>query len=271
MNRFDFVKVLIFSLALAVLIYPNFQKLYLYRETIKFEDFVMAPLGFLAEDQVILSDSDRFSRYNTNYKSLELLRGNNLLIGIKNEFLFHEKWVNISAERERVYDERLQAINESYKKLLNGTYSLIVVGPAVSSGDLKYLTERAHLNNTSSAKEHGYCTLIWFTAEQKCNSCQFLLGILMNNETCNQFIRKDTFTPYVMEKFGEFCKLDKILIENYYHILSDVHGIASVKCEEGNTLLLDNYVKKTFQFTDFLRIIYLAGLISILFFRQKLL
>ena len=66
----------------------------------------MAPLTFLGEEQVILSNDDKFSRYNTKYQSLDLVRGNDLFIGIKNEFLPHGRWVNIDEERDRINRER---------------------------------------------------------------------------------------------------------------------------------------------------------------------
>src|SRR3989338_2277977 len=118
MNKFDLIKVIVVSLVLATLIYPGFERLYLYKQNNELEDLVMAPLEFLGKDQIILSNNDKFTRYGTNYKELDLLRERDLFIGIKNEFLFHEKWVNLSEERNRVFEERLTILkNNFYKKL----------------------------------------------------------------------------------------------------------------------------------------------------------
>ncbi len=243
------IKIAIFSLTLAILIYPGLEKLYLYRQTIKFEDLVMAPFGFLGKDQTILSDLDRFSRYNTKYTSLELLNGNNLAIGIKNEFKFHEKWVNLTKERERVYDERLQGINESYTSLLNNTYSMIVYGPPVTSGDLASLVYRAGWGDPEYVESQGLCALILFSPEQKCNDCQFMLAVDLDKESCENSIGK--LNKYYNDNFGKY-----LAIEGFRNYIT-IDGKTSVECKSGGSLL-KNYTDHYFRLRHLLNIIYLS-------------
>ena len=81
---------IIFSFVLAMLIYPGFDKLYFYRQTNILEDLVMAPLAFLGENQTILSNDDKFTRYKTKYNGLDLLRERDLFIGIDlQQFTIH--------------------------------------------------------------------------------------------------------------------------------------------------------------------------------------
>ena len=269
MNSTNLLRFITFSLLISVLIYSGLDKLYLYRETIKFEDITMAPFGFLGENQAILSDLDRFSRYNTNYKSLELLNGNNLAIGIKNEFNFHEKWVNLTAEKERVYNERLQDINKSYLNLLNNTYSMILFGPPVTSGDLSFLTSLTGLGNPEYAETRGFCTLILFTAEQKCNDCQFMIATILDKESCEKSISR--LNEYYNDNFGKFCKFDRSLTNDYFgkyltiegfrHYLT-IDGKTSAECKEGGSLLRD-YTDNYFRLRDLIKLVFISVIISI--------
>lgn len=263
-------KTMLFSLVLSTLLYPGLDKFYLYREAIKFEDLVMAPLEFLGENQVILSDLDRFSRYNTKYKSLELLRGNNLAIGIKNEFNFHEKWGNLTKERERVYKERRQDISESYANLLNKTYSMMLFGPPVTSGDLSFLIGEAGLGNPGYAEKQGFCTLILFSAEQKCNDCQFMLAVILDKEHCEKSI--DKLNRYYNDNFDKFCQFDKSLTNDYFRNQLAIEGFrnyltidgkTSAECKGGGSLL-GEYVNKSFRLRSLLNLVYLSVIIFLL-------
>ncbi len=266
----DYLKIMVLSLVLALLVYPGFDKLYLYREAIQFEDLVMAPLGFLGKDQTILSDLDRFSRYNTEYKSLELLNGNNLAIGIKNEFKFHERWVNLTKERERVYNERLQEINKTYTSLLNNTYSMVVYGPPVTSGDLAYLVQRAGWGDPGYVENQGLCALILFSPEQKCNDCQFMLAVDLDKESCEKSIGK--LNKYYNDNFDKFCQFDKSLTNDYFRKYLAIEGFrnyitvggkTSAECKGGGSLLED-YTDRYFRLRHFLNIIYLSVILFLL-------
>mgnify|MGYP001614446213 CR=1 FL=1 len=174
MSKSDLVKYIVFSLALAMLIYPGFEKLYLYKQTYELEDLVMDPLGFLGENQTSLSNDDKFTRYGTKYSSLDLLPNRDLFIGIKNEFKFHERWENLTLERDRGLEERIGMINDYYEKIKNGTYTSIIYGPNTHELDIYFLIYKLQVYLPVNSKERAYndldnyCEIFLPSTEHKC-------------------------------------------------------------------------------------------------------
>src|SRR3989344_43769 len=201
MNKFDLIKVIVVSLVLATLIYPGFERLYLYKQTNELEDLVMAPLEFLGKDQIILSNNDKYTRYGTNYKELDLLRERDLFIGIKNEFLFHEKWVNLSEERNRIKRERWDDLINLRTKLSNNEYSVIIYGPATVELDLYSLIRGENLDN--------HCEIFLLSEEHKCTLCKYTTRIFFReNEICDNIM--SDILDYYADNFYRICRFDEL-------------------------------------------------------------
>ncbi len=267
-KRFDFIKIFILSLVLATLIYPGFEKLYLYKQTVNLEDLVMAPLGFLGENKTILSNDDKFTRYGTKYKSLDLLRGRDLFIGIKSEFKFHEKWANLEEERSRVFLERWKQLDNIYRQLKNGEYSLIVYGPLESTLDIFWLMQfnqiyrERILDKENYENLDDYCELFLLSTAHGCNECQDQIRIfLKENKSCEKIIPK--IGDYYSKNFYKICKLDEITANvGLRTMLLGDNLLVNANCKEGGRLLM-RYNDKTFRFIDFLSILSLSILILI--------
>ena len=251
-------KVVVFSLALAVLIYPGFEKLYLYRQTNILEDLVMAPLDFLGEGQTILSNDDKFTRYGTKYEGLDLVRGQDLSIGIKNEFKFHERWVNLNEERSRVALERIDMLDNFHRKLSSGEYSLIIYGPGTPKLDLY------HLVKDSSKFVDDYCEIFLLSTEHKCLLCSDVIRVFFKyNQTCNSII------PQIIEdytnNFYKICRADELIANTRLKMFLMLNGFfIKEKCSGGR--LLTDYNDKEFRLNDFLNLLYLLLVIIGLFF-----
>ncbi len=257
------LKVVVLSLVLATLIYPGFTKLYFYREAIKFEDLVMGPLAFLGENQTILSNDDKFTRYGTKYNSLYLVRGSDLSIGIKNEFLFHEKWMNLTTERKRVFEERLIMLrNDFYKKLYEGHYSAIVYGPHITL-DISQIVQLSQdivkqgLNSNEGSDIDNYCRIVLPTAEHRCLICESGIRVFLKEaKICKDAISQ--VNDYYRNNFFRACKSDEyfadIVLKGY---LSQNGFSINANCKEGGRLL-SNYNEKALRLSDLLNILYLS-------------
>ncbi len=255
------IKLVIFSFVLATLIYPGLEKLYLYRQTNMLEDLVMAPLGFLGENQTILSNDDKFTRYGTKYKELDLLPNQDLFIGIKNEFSFHERWVNLTEERRRVYIERFNTLRNIHQKISNGYYSLIAYGPFSDELDLVYLYYS--LRSIEDPSKSGlsniddYCRIILPSTEHKCMLCKDTTRVFFKeNETCS-YVMQDIITYYI-DNFYKACRLSELTANIQFRESMAANGFLILdKCENGGKLLV-NYSDKAFRFDDFINLFYLV-------------
>lgn len=257
----DLVKTIFLSLLLSALVYPGIERLYLYKQTNYLEDLVMAPLGFLGENQTILVNSDKFTRYGTSYKSLDLLMTRDVYIGIKNEFLPHAKWVNLSEERERVFKEKLISFYSTYKKLKNKEYSLVLFGPETYELDLRNIITEANSNPLLD----DYCEIFLPSAEHKCTDCKSLVRVFFRNESdCINSI--PSIIKYYEDNFYKVCRLDQNVANGY--IKTAMGGVAYYlkdKCSGGGKLLI-KFNDKKFRIDDFLNILYISLLVSSLFY-----
>lgn len=259
----DYIKVIVFSLVLATLFYPGLEKLYLYRQTYILEDLVMAPLGFLGENQTILSNDDKFTRYGTNYKELDLLPNRDLFVGIKNEFKFHEKWVNLSVERDRIIEERTATINNYYEKIKNGTYPFIVYGPNTHELDIYFLIYKLQVYLPANSKERGYddldnyCEIFLPSTEHRCTlSCKNVLRVFFkDNGACGKIM--SGIINYYSDNFYEICRRDEFSANV---LLRRVMGTNSFfiqdKCKNGGKLLSD-YNSKAFRTNSIVNLLYI--------------
>ena len=256
MNAQSVLKIVVFSLILSLLLYPGLEKLYLYKQTNELEDLVMAPLGFLAEDQTILSNDDKFTRYGTKYKSLDLLPNRDLFIGIKNEFLFHEKWVNISEEKNRVNVERWLSLAKFRKNIAENAHSLLVYGPDTTELDLYYV-----IKNESKVVDN-YCSIILPTTEHKCTLCKYAIRTFFReNESCNYLMQK--MLDYYGDNFYKICRADEITANFQVRTIIAQNGFyAPEKCSNGGTLLMD-YNDKNIRLNYLLNILYFSLLVAV--------
>ncbi len=271
------IKIAIFSLLLSILLYPGFEKLYLYRQTIKLEDLTMAPLSFLGENRTILSNDDKFTRYGTKYKELDLLPNRDLFIGIKNEFLFHNRWVNLTEEKNRVFEERLSMVGDYYEKIKNGSYSLIVYGPATNELDIYYLIYKLEVilpKIYGDSKNYGYfdldnyCEIFLPSAEDKCTLCKDIVRIFIKeNKTCDSLAWKTA--DYYSKNFHKICKLNELTANTKLKVNMLGNGFfIPDKCQNGGKLLT-NYNDKAFRIDDVISVLYLATAILMLVYFRK--
>ncbi len=271
----NIIKIALFSLVLAILIYPGLEKLYLYKQTIKLEDLVMAPLGFLGENQTILSNDDKFTRYGTKYEELDLLPNRDLFIGIKNEFKFHERWVNLSKERNRVFNERLNQLKDVGNKIKNKEYSLVVYGPYTNELDLYYL---ATLNTTNKNENKevlpldSYCEVFLTSTEHRCTDCKSLIRVFFReNESCDKITR--SIVDHYKKKFYKICQLEGAVSNYALKAALTANGFFIIdKCEEGGRVIA-GYESKTFRIYNLLSILYISIIILIFIlvnYRSKL-
>ncbi len=260
-NLYRFI---IFSLVLAMLIYPGLEKLYLYKQTIVLEDLVMTPIGFLGENQTIISNNDKFTRYGTKYKELDLLPNRDLFIGIKNEFLFHEKWVNLTEERERVFEERLTILkNYFYKKFYEGYYSMVVYGPSSKELDIYQVLQlsqdliRRGLNNNKASDVDKYCRIVLPSNEHRCLNCDSGIRIFLKEiEICNEAISR--INNYYGNNFVRICKSDEYFADIIVKAYLSQNGFSiNANCKEGGRLLM-NYNDKNIRLNDLLNVLYLS-------------
>ena len=224
----------------------------------------MAPLAFLGENQTILSNDDKFTRYKTKYNGLDLLRERDLFIGIKNEFKFHDKWVNISEERERVFEERLTILkNNFYKKLYEGTYSMIVYGPSSKESDIYQILQlsqdliRRGLNNNEASDVDRYCRIVLPSNEHRCLTCDSGLRIfLKETKICNEVIAR--INDHYSNNFVRICKSDEYFADIIVKAYLSQNGFSmNANCKEGGRLLI-NYNEKAIRLNDLLNILYLS-------------
>ncbi len=267
------IKLIVFSLLLSALIYPGLEKLYLYRQTIKLEDLVMAPLGFLGENQTILANDDKFTRYGTKYSSLDTLPNRDLFIGIKNEFKFHERWVNISEERDRIDKGRWNDLVNLRTKLFNNEYSMVIYGPATDELDLYYIIREAtfihSIVSEAGSNLDNYCEIFLPSAEHRCALCKYAVRVFFReNETCDN-VMQDVL-DYYATNFYKVCRADELTANFKVRVILAVNGFfISDECNGGGTLLTD-YDDKGFRIDDLLNILYLFLLVATLvLFRFK--
>lgn len=255
----NLIKVVIFSLVLAALLYPGLEKLYLYRQTYILEDLVMGPLAFLGENQTILSNNDKFTRYGTNYKSLDLVRGNDLSIGIKQEFKFHERWINLTQERNRVTQDRIDLLSDFHRGLSNEEYSLIIYGPGTPKLDLY------HLVKDSSKFVDNYCEIFLLSTEHKCLLCSDVIRVFFKyNQTCNSLIPQ--VIKYYTNNFYKICRADELIANTRLKTFLMLNGFfMKERCSGGGRLLID-YNSKSFRINDLLNLLYLSLVIIGSFF-----
>lgn len=272
----NLIKVVVFSLVLATLLYPGLEKLYLYRQTYILEDLVMAPLSFLGKDQTILANDDKFTRYETKYKNLDFVRGDNLFIGIKNEFKFHERWINLTEEKQRVFNERIYILYDLYQKISNNYYSSVIYGPFSDESDLVRLYYALQMTEDPSksglSNLDNYCELFLPTTEHRCTLCKGLIRVFFReNETCNYFMPK--ILDYYSKNFYKICSLNELTANIQVRETMAGNGFFILdKCKNGGTLLSD-YNNKDFRLNDYLNIFYLSLLVAtlVLFkFKRKL-
>ncbi len=259
------IKIAIFSLILSILLYPGLEKLYLYRQTNILEDLVMAPLSFLGENQTILSNDDKFTRYGTVYKSLDLARGSDLFIGIKNEFKFHEIWVNLTSERDRVFEEKLDIDKEKIAKLRNGKYSMIVYGPFTQESDIYYwiygLKQLAKESEKDSIVLDNYCELFLPSTEHKCILCKDINRVFFrDNQTCSSLT--SNVIKHYKNNFYKICGFDELYANTRLKMILLANGFfIRDKCENGGRLLT-YYNDKTINFNYLIQFIYLSLIIT---------
>ena len=267
MNKSNVFKVLIFSLALAVLIYPGFEKLYLYRQTNILEDLVMAPLDFLGEGQTILSNDDKFTRYGTKYEGLDLVRGSDLFIGIKNEFLPHTKWINLSEERDRVFKEKQMQLGDFNAKLSDGEYSLVVYGPNTFESDIFQLiySLKNMKNGIRTILLDDYCEIFLPSAEHKCVACKDTIrAFFKDKEVCNKFLPE--VVNHYTNAFFKICRYDEFVANiKLKSRLAENGFFIKDKCSGGGRLL-STYTNKLFTLTNLLNLAYLSLILTALFF-----
>ena len=269
-GNWHIIKIILFSLVLAMLIYPGFDKLYFYSQRNELEDLSLGPFEFLGENQTILSNYDRFSRYNTKYKDLDILLNRDLFIGIKNEFLQHAKYVNLEQERSRVFLERWNQLNDTYNKLSRGEYSLIVYGPLESTLDLFWLVQFNQLYQETDSNKvdiDDYCLLSLHSTEHGCNECNEQIRIFFkDNKTCEKTL--PYISDYYSNNFHKICKLDEITANSLRTMLIIDKLFVNATCKDGGRLLI-RYNNKIFRPIDILNIIYLSALFLFAFARKR--
>lgn len=257
------VMAVLFSLILATLLYPGLEKLYLYKQTNILEDLVMGPLAFLGENQTILSNDDKFARYNTKYKSLDLLPNRDYFIGIKNEFNFHERWANLNEERERIKTERWSSLKDFRKKVAENTYAMFAYGPDTVESDLYYIL------TTQSKVVDNYCEIFLPSTEHRCILCKYVIRTFFReNETCSSIVQE--VLDYYANNFYKICRIDELTANFQVRGVIGYNGFyLSDRCENGGTLLTD-YNDKDFRMDDFLNILYSSLLIAtVILFKFK--
>lgn len=263
------IKCILLSLILAGLVYPGFEKLYLYAQKNKLDDVILGPFSFLGENQTILSNYDRFTRYGISYKELSLLGNRDLSIGIKSEFLSHGKWVNIEKERARVSLDRLVQLKNNIKRLANGEYSMIAYGPDETSLDLFWLVQFNQFFRENSPDKikyinlDDYCEVYLPSTEHSCNECKNELRVFFKeNETCNKFVPK--IRDYYNKNLYKICRTDQVTANVNLRVMLLTNGLfVNATCKEGGKLLI-RYNNKSFGYIPLINVIYLSAILSAL-------